>query len=92
MFAPSGGAYTRWERQPAEIQALRPRLEAILGCPVTDMADASIRYLYADPRVHHISVGSSRIDSLKSSIAAVMAGPLEADVTGLVRELTGWRG
>ncbi|MCC7495494.1 MAG: aldo/keto reductase [Fimbriimonadaceae bacterium] len=67
----------RWARQPAPVQAARYRIEEVLGCPIHETADAAIRYLYSDPRVHNISIGSSQIGSLQSAIQAVLPGPFD---------------
>jgi aryl-alcohol dehydrogenase-like predicted oxidoreductase len=91
MFA-GDGLLSKWDRQPEEIRAMRPRLEAIFGRPAHEMADLAVRYLYSDPRVHQISVGSSQLASLASSIRAAAEGPLPAEQLALVREAQGWRG
>ncbi len=90
MFA-GAGLLTHWDRQPEDIRRMRPELERIFGRPVSEMADLSVRFLYSDPRVHNINIGSSRLTSLISSIEAALAGPLPAEQLAEVRELHGWQ-
>ncbi|MBI2299884.1 MAG: aldo/keto reductase [Armatimonadetes bacterium] len=82
----------RWQHHPEPVRARVPKLEALLGKPVHEMADDSIRYLFADERVHTLVIGSSGVESLISSIRAALAGPLEEPVLGEVRRLSGWMG
>lgn len=79
----------RWAKQPAECQARRAPIEALFGKPIYELADESMRYLLADPRVTTIVVGSSRLESLLSSVAAAHEGPLPADVVAEVRRIHG---
>jgi aryl-alcohol dehydrogenase-like predicted oxidoreductase len=91
MFA-GDGLLARWHHQPAEIQAMREPLERIFGRPTNELAEASIRYLYSDPRVHHITVGSSRLETLRSAVAAAAEGALPAPQLQAVRALHDWSG
>ena len=82
----------RWEQQPEPVRRMRPELERIFGRPVNEMADLSVRFLYSDPRVHNINIGSSRMGSLISSVQAALAGPLPEEQLDEVRRLHDWRG
>ena len=91
MFA-GDGLLQRWEQQPEPVRSMRARLEALFARPVGQMADLSARYLWSDERVAQINVGSSRLDSLLSTVRAVLAGPLEPAALAQVRAWQGWRG
>lgn len=77
----------KWERQPHDVKRRRGEIEELLGRPIESTADLSIRYLYSDPRVHTIVIGSSRLESLESSIAAALAGPLEPELMEAIRRI-----
>ncbi|MBI5831831.1 MAG: aldo/keto reductase [Armatimonadetes bacterium] len=91
MFA-GDGLLTHWDHQPEPVRRMRPELERIFGRPVGQMADLSVRFLYSDPRVHNINIGSSRMGSLISSAQAALAGPLPPAQLNEVRRLHGWQG
>lgn len=82
LFAQSSIA--RLERQPADVQARIPRLEALFGRPYYELANESIRFLLRDPRMQVQVIGSSRIESLESAIAAALAGPLDDETAAAV--------
>ncbi len=76
-----------WLKQPANVQARRAPLETLFGKPIYELADESMRYLLADPRVSTIVVGSSRLESLLNSVRAVAAGPLSDEQMAALREI-----
>ncbi len=82
---------THWERQSPAVQQARHDVERIVGQPIHELADLSIRFLLSDPRVHSIVIGSSRIESLVSAIQASVDGPLEAGLLQQLREATDTR-
>jgi len=79
----------RWAKQPDECRARREPIEKLFGKPIYELADESMRYLLADPRVSNIVVGSSQMGSLLSSVEAALAGPLPDDVVAEVRRIHG---
>ncbi|NUP98335.1 MAG: aldo/keto reductase [Armatimonadetes bacterium] len=85
LFARPDGA--RWDHQPADVRARVPRLEQLLGKAIHELADESVRYLLADERIANISIGSSRLSSLESSIAAAAEGPLDPELVERLREI-----
>ena len=79
----------RWARQPDDCKARRAPIESLFGKPIYELADESMRYLLGDPRVSNIVVGSSRLESLLSSVEAALAGPLPEEVAAEVRRIHG---